>query len=77
MAAKRFGIVGPEARKWQFGAPAPNGVLPPAEVVESVIVDAEVMGDFVHDGGDHFVDDVFFGVTDLADRQPVDEDAIR
>jgi len=44
--------------------------------VETVVVDAEVVGDFVHHRGDDFVHDVVVGVTDGTDRQSIDEDPI-
>ncbi len=50
--------------------------LPPAQIVETVVVDAEVVGDFVHHRGDDFVHDVVVGVTDGTDRQSIDEDPI-
>ena len=51
-------------------------LLPPAQIVETVVVDAEVVGDFVHHRGDDFVHDVVVGVTDGTDRQSIDEDPI-
>ena len=51
--------------------------LPPSEFVEAIVVDAEVVGNLVHDGGNDFVHDVFVGVADSADCLSINEDAIR
>lgn len=45
--------------------------------MQAVVVDPEVMGDFVHDSGNDFVHHIFIGIADCADRPAVDEDAIR
>ena len=39
--------------------------LRPAEFVESVVVDSEVMGDLVNDGDRHLVDHLVLGLADV------------
>lgn len=48
----------------------------PAEFVEALVVDSEVVGDFVDHGDADFFDDVFFGFADREDFPPVDEDLV-
>ncbi len=56
---------------------APKTGLAPAEFVETLVVDAEVVGDLVHNSGNDFVHHFFVSIADRTDRPPVDEDAIR
>src|SRR3954452_12533810 len=49
----------------------------PAELVESVVVDAEVVRDLVDDGDGDLVDDVLLGLADVADRLAIDHDPVR
>src|SRR5690348_3811888 len=49
----------------------------PAELVQPVVVDAEMMPDLVDDSGADLVHHVFLGVTDLTDCPAIYDDSIR
>ena len=51
--------------------------LSPAEFVQSVVVDAEVVGDLVDHRDRHLVDNFFLGVAALQQRLAVDRDGVR
>ena len=53
------------------------GGLGPAQFVQPVVVDAEVVGDLVHDGDLHFLDDLRVVVADVQQRVAVDRDGVR
>src|SRR3954471_9959841 len=57
-----------------FGAEGPSC---PAEFVQAVVVDAEVVRDLVDDGDRDLVDHVVLGLADGADRLAVDHDPVR
>src|SRR2546430_5179688 len=57
------------------GTHLPRGVLP-AEFGEAVVVDAEVVGDLVHDRPADLVGDLLLGAADGADFQAVDGDPV-
>ncbi|GAB3950112.1 hypothetical protein GCM10027614_50020 [Micromonospora vulcania] len=68
---------GPSAeRRGGSGARTIGGLSAPAQRVQSFVVDAEMMGDLVHHGHRHLVDDVLVAVTDAQDRPTVDEDPV-
>jgi len=48
----------------------------PAEFMQAVVVDAEMMADLVNDRDGHLVDDVVLGVTDVEQRLAVDRDGV-
>src|SRR5690606_15376329 len=50
--------------------------LSPAELVELLVVDAEEVGDLVHDGDRDFLDDVFARVADLEGGIAEDQDPV-
>src|SRR5688572_10004634 len=52
------------------------GGSPPAEIVQAVVVDPEVVGDLVHDGDLDLLDQLLLGRADLAQGQPVDLDPV-
>lgn len=49
----------------------------PAEFVQAIVVDAEMMGDLVDHGDRHLIDDVLVAVADVEHRVPVDRDGVR
>lgn len=49
----------------------------PAELVELVVVEAEVVGDLVDHRGADLLDDLFAGVAEAEGRAAVDEDPVR
>ena len=49
----------------------------PAEFVQPLVVDAEVMGDLVDDGHHHLLHDLGFGIADVEQRVAVDRDRVR
>src|SRR5688572_14758383 len=49
----------------------------PAEFVQAVVVDAEVVRDLVDDGDQHLLDDVVLRLADVADGLAVDHDPVR
>src|SRR4051812_24338687 len=49
----------------------------PAEFVEALLADAEVVGDLVDDRDGHLVDHVLLGLADVADGLAVDHDPVR
>ena len=52
------------------------GRLRPAEFVQTVVVDAEVMGDLMDDGDRHLVDHLGLGLADVEQRLAVDRDRV-
>ena len=48
----------------------------PAELVEALLLDAEVVRDLVDDGDRDLVDDLVLGLADVADRLAVDHDPV-
>src|SRR5438270_10560105 len=48
----------------------------PAQLPQPGVVDAEVMGDLVHDHAPHLLHDLVLGVAHGADGTPVDRDAV-
>src|SRR4051812_10444491 len=56
-------------------APGMHGSAP-AELVQARVVDAEVVGDLVHDGHLHLLDDLVQGVADGEGRPHEDRDAV-
>src|SRR5258705_12647581 len=57
------------------GTHLPRGALP-AEFGEAVVVDAEVVGDLVHDRSADLVGDLLLGAADPADLTAVDGDPV-
>src|SRR4051794_24898130 len=55
----------------------PGAYSRPAELIEPVVIDAEVMRYLVYDGDPHLVRDLFGRRTTTQDRQPVDRDPVR
>jgi len=49
---------------------------PPAEFVKAVVVDTEMVSDFVDDGDRDLLDHVLLGVADLQDTVPIDGDHV-
>src|SRR5579864_4181959 len=49
----------------------------PAQLVQPVIADAEMVPDLVDHGAAHLLDDLGVVAADRADRQPVDRDPVR
>ena len=50
--------------------------LCPAQFVQALVVDAEMMADLVNDRDGHLVDHVILGVTDVEKRLAVDRDGV-
>src|SRR5688572_26265362 len=57
-----------------FGPESPSA---PAELVETVLLDPEVVRDLVDDGDGDLLDDVVLGLADVADGLAVDHDPVR
>ncbi len=59
----------------------PRGIVgtasAPAEFVQSIVVDAEVVRDLVDHCDGHFVDDLLLAVTEVQQRLAVDGDGVR
>lgn len=49
----------------------------PAEFVQSIVVDAEVVSDFVDNSGDDLIDDIIFGVSGVQMWVTENHDPIR
>src|SRR5688572_23134841 len=68
---------GPERHTTWWGSPsASSGALVPTPLVELVVVDAEVVGELVHDGDGDLVGEFVFVVAHRAQRQSVDGDPV-
>src|SRR5690606_20032615 len=60
-----------------FLSNATGGTLAPAELVEAPVVDAEVVGDLVHDRDGDLLDHLLLGGADRADVLAEDRDPVR
>src|SRR3954466_6942605 len=60
------------SERWGGAGPSSS----PAELVQAVVVDAEVVRDLVDDGDRDLLDDLVLGLADVTDRQPVDHDPV-
>ena len=68
-------------RGWEVPPPLPVpgrivAGLSPAQFVQPVVVDAEVVGDLVHDGDLHFLDHLLVVVADVQQGVAVDRDGV-
>ena len=66
-------FIAPSARQSVVAA---RGRSSPAEFVQAVVVDAEVVGDLVDDGDGHLVDDLLLGLADVQQGLAIDRDRV-
>jgi DNA-binding transcriptional regulator YhcF (GntR family) len=75
-------VVGPDethpgSTRPELSEPASRSGTSPAELVEPLVTDSEVMSDLVDHGATDLLDDVVLGTADRADRPPVYGDPVR
>src|SRR4029077_21265403 len=55
-----------------------NGInSTPTKLVQFRVINTKVMGDLMHDGDRHFLDNIFRGFADPQDRLPENRDPVR
>ena len=69
-------FIAPEADNFALPRRTVTG-LGPAQFVQPIVVDTEVVGDLVHHGDLHFFDDLLVVIADVQQRVAVDGDGVR
>ena len=70
-------FIAPAAAKIGLPRPQCTGFSGPAQFFQPVVVDAEMVRDFMDYGDRHLFDDLVFGIADVQQRFAVDRDGVR